>query len=75
MCFDPPKWLVLPDRSHERLADNDALYCGETGPRSDGEAIALCEYHSGLHWLGIYGDGELTKAFESAMVAERKNLT
>lgn len=68
MCFNPPEWLVLPDRSYEPLADNDALYCGETEQRSDGEAIALCDYHSGLHWLGIYGDDELIKALEAGKI-------
>jgi hypothetical protein len=66
MCLRPPVWLALPDRSYERLADNDALYCGETEPRGDGELVALCDYHSGLHRFGLYGgDDDLAKALEA----------
>ena len=63
MCLRPPVWLALPDGGYER---NDALYCGETEPRSDGELIAFCDYHSGLHGLGLYGgDDKLAKVLEA----------
>ena len=66
MCFRPPAWLALPDRVYEPLALNDAIYCGETEPRADGELVALCDYHQRIHHLGIYGDAELVRLLESS---------
>jgi hypothetical protein len=66
MCLRPPAWLRLPDGSYERLADNDALYCGEIEARSDGELIALCDHHRGTYWLRANGgDDMLSKALEA----------
>jgi hypothetical protein len=58
-------WLALPDGSYERLKDGDALYCEETERQGSGKVVALCDDHKTCHWLGIYGDDELSKAFES----------
>jgi hypothetical protein len=74
MCFQSPTWLALPDRRYERLGDRDALYCGETEMRSDGELVALCDHHQLIHWLGIYGNDEAIRALESGMVEDERGL-
>jgi hypothetical protein len=31
------------------------------------ELVVLCDYHKAAHWLGIYGDEEMTGTLESGM--------
>jgi hypothetical protein len=64
VCLHMPTWLSLPDRRYERIGKWDALYCGDTEHQANGQLLALCDEHKALHWLGIYGDDELMKAYE-----------
>lgn len=54
MCSGPPTWLGLSDGKSTRLADSNAVLCGDTESRSKGELTVLCDVHKGFHEF-LYG--------------------